>query len=637
MNASPRRTRSGRRRSRTVRIVVACALAALSLPLAAATLTVTFTNNGEPLTDAQHGRFYLYEPGEREKYVTWGPDGRTVRVSDGVYDLVVRYVNDGVERERTFESVSLSGDVVRTIDWQLALARLTVEVTTGGQPVAEHAGRVSLYRAGDRSRPLASWRPGASATVTHGRYDVEVVWRGPDELVRRWIEGLSVGGDLTERVEMGSAQARLTLTMLERGQPLAATDGTWRLYGVGDRETPVASAGSGESLSVPEGSYDIGLFYGADDGRGERWLVSETVRGDVERTVEVWANAASLTLDVVHAGAPAAAAWFSVHAVDDRERPIVEAAGGATVDLQPGVYDVRAFMNRGGVRAETWLSNVSVVGRERLEATLSFERASLRVRPPRRLRSDAAAARRVLLVVDSSEAMAAALGGVTRLEGVRETLKSALAIFIGTPVDVGLRTFGIVPREQSGCEESARLVALDGLDRPMLNRNLDLLRAEGPAALSFALKQAATDLPPDGDNTLLLITASSEQCGGDPCAAAARLVRERRAANVEVIDLSADALTRRRLECVGHVQSVDNAQDLRDAIRGVLRDVRRPSEGGVAVFRPGGGELVAVGALGERIELTSGTYDLLIRAGAESFEWPAFDVRGDVDVAADER
>ena len=50
-----------------------------ALPAAAATLEVTFTNQGRPLDDPKHGRFYVYPENNRDSYLDWGHAARTAQ------------------------------------------------------------------------------------------------------------------------------------------------------------------------------------------------------------------------------------------------------------------------------------------------------------------------------------------------------------------------------------------------------------------------------------------------------------------------------------------------------------------------------------------------------------------------------
>ena len=194
------------------------ALATLALAwggASAATLTVEVLRRGLPLDAAEQGRVYI-RPVEAQRgrdlpastYVAWGVAGAPIRVPDGTYDVIVKYVNDQVEHVEALEKLTLSGDVRRKVDFDAPIAHLTVNVQNGGEPVARFEGAYRLYRAGQRGRPVAAKRPGDTLTILPGTYDLEVVWRGPHGLERRWVTGYALREDQVETVDMrGDAEA----------------------------------------------------------------------------------------------------------------------------------------------------------------------------------------------------------------------------------------------------------------------------------------------------------------------------------------------------------------------------------------------------------------------------------------------
>jgi hypothetical protein len=93
----------------------------------------------------------------------------------------------------------------------------------------------------------------------------------------------------------------------------------------------------------------------------------------------------------------------------------------------------------------------------------------------------------------------------------------------------------------------------------------------------------------------------------------------------------------RSLDCAGDYRVVRSKLDLDAALRDILREVRRGGAGSVAVFSPGWSRLVTSGPLSERLVLGEGTYDVLVRAGDETWTWPGLEIRGSVDAVAGPR
>ena len=106
-------------------VVFFCWGATLPASAASATLTVLFTNNGEPLPDPAHGRVYVYEEGKRERYLAWADASRSIRIEEGVYDVVIRYANDTIVEERVLESFELSGQVTHEESFSIVPASVT--------------------------------------------------------------------------------------------------------------------------------------------------------------------------------------------------------------------------------------------------------------------------------------------------------------------------------------------------------------------------------------------------------------------------------------------------------------------------------------------------------------------------------
>jgi hypothetical protein len=551
------------------RIQVAAALlcvclAATSAFAANATLTFHFTVRGTALQDPLQARFYVYPPDDDETYLAWGHAARSVTVPQGVYNVVIKYANGAVTRQQVLAKLDLRGDVVRDVDFDVEIARLAITITSGGVAVPRFAGSFNLYRPGERGTPLLSLRPGETATAPPGRYDVEVLYRGPEGLESKWLEGYALEGERQEVVEVGRGPER----------PLEAKTSTDRL-----------------------------------------------------------------TVNVRNRGSREPSAWCGVYAAGDRARELYAGASGEAIAVQPGSYDIGCFLHRGGLSGETWLAGQVVSGSVELEADLDLVEASLRVREGKSGRGGGSSKTppNLLLVVDSSAAMAGQLDGRPRLEQLGETLEAAFESLVGTDTGVGLRVFGIAPLEQRQCEDSTLLVPAGRLDRRALTRSLDMLRPTGRSPIARSLELAPADLRSTGARYVLLITGGPESCGGDVCAAAARAVREGGLSRIYVVSLAGSSGPVRPLDCVGDHRIVRSKLELDAALRDILREVRRGGAGSVAVFSRGNSRLVTSGPLSERLVVAEGTYDVLVRVGDDTWTWPALEIRGSMDAVAGPR
>lgn len=573
------------RRMSRKRAVIAVAWLLLSLPAgpvlaASASLSVLFTNHGEPLDDPLSGRFYIYEEGKREHYLTWGSAARSARVEEGVYDIVIRYVNDTIVEERVLESFELRGDVVHEQALEVVPAHLTIEITAGGAPISVHSGSYDVHLAGSRGKPIAARRPGERLTLRPGRYDIEVRYRDPRGLQSTWLRNYLVVDEHLETVDIGVAAARLSVSMTYRGVPLSAGQGEWDAHRRGDPQA-LTGGESGDRVELPAGTYDLRAVHtGPDGARIERWVRDVQVEGNAAETIEL------------------------------------EQAGSA-----------------GAIRAEQWLRNRSIDGPTELEAGLSLSTATLTIRAPHRIRNPIERSG-VLIVLDSSLEMGAPMGSRSRIDLVRQMLLDTIDALDSDSIDVGLRVWGIAPQSQNNCRDSTLLMPLAPFDRRGTETALSLIRPSGFTPIAHSLLAAVDDLPTDGRSSVIVLTSGTDDCSGDPCDAAARLIKRGRADRIHVIGLDPPIHAETELSCVGTYHGASDRAQLRNSLREIFGEVAGADRGRVAVFLPGRNRWVASAELDQPIELLEGRYDLLVRAGDSTYHWNDFEVRGDTNATA---
>lgn len=120
----------------------------------------------------------------------------------------------------------------------------------------------------------------------------------------------------------------------------------------------------------------------------------------------------------------------------------------------------------------------------------------------------------VVLVLDASGSMAAALGGETRLDAARRVVLDTLSTFT-LDRTVGLVAYG--HRRKGDCSDIETLQPLAPVDPAAMRKSLAVLRARGKTPLSGALRHAAGLLPANG-GTVMLVSDGLETCHEDPCA-----------------------------------------------------------------------------------------------------------------------
>lgn len=173
----------------------------------------------------------------------------------------------------------------------------------------------------------------------------------------------------------------------------------------------------------------------------------------------------------------------------------------------------------------------------------------------------------VIVVLDASGSMAAALGKETRLDAARRILLDTLSLF---PADrqVGLVAYG--HRRKSDCRDIETLQNLGPVDIPGIRAALSSLRAKGKTPLSGALRHGA-QLLPQGGGTIMLVSDGLETCQEDPCAVAAALRKANAALVINVVGFGLAKGEMKGLACIaeqggGRAIETSNANNLKQAL-----------------------------------------------------------------------
>ena len=112
------------------------------------------------------------------------------------------------------------------------------------------------------------------------------------DTTERWLTDLRLSGEMAQQVEISAAAATVAVQVTRAGEP--APGGWCSAYKVDERGTSVASAPSGQSMSIAPGTYDIGCFLQLAGTRAERWLPGRSITGDEQIEVDVVLQRASL-------------------------------------------------------------------------------------------------------------------------------------------------------------------------------------------------------------------------------------------------------------------------------------------------------------------------------------------------------
>jgi hypothetical protein len=526
-------------------------------------------------------------------------------------------------------------------------AVLQLTMTTGGEPVGRYSGWFGVYRVGERGTEsyLAYAPAGGSVTVPAGTYDVGVNFSEGAAAEHRWLENLRFEGDVDRRVEVGLVLARVTVVVTNGGIPVGPHKAWWGLYAPGDREHAnyVAYAASGAPLTLPAGTYDLGVHFADGPARLVKWIPGVLFEGSVERTVEVGVPLADVVVFVTRRGKPLLSASCGVFPEGEERDPTAWATSARWMRVAEGTADVGCFFSEGGLSTAGWVKGVTLRGKVELSMALDVRPASLTVTAPREsvrraTPTSAATQPNLEIILDASGSMVAKVGAKTRMTVAKEVLRSVIKSLPASGVNVALRVYGTAAKSAKDCKDSKLLVPLGAIDKQALSTAIESVHASGYTPIAHSLEQAAADLPAGGANSLVLITDGLESCGGDPCAMAARLAAQGYTARSFVVGFGLHASHAKHLQCIGKYYPASSQAQLKKALGSILQASLKAVLGTVTVYPAGvRTSVVAKGALGDRLGFVAGTYDVVIESEGKQVVWSGLAIDTDLVVPLGEK
>ncbi len=202
--------------------------------------------------------------------------------------------------------------------------------------------------------------------------------------------------------------------------------------------------------------------------------------------------------------------------------------------------------------------------------------------------------RSVLLVLDASGSMKAALpDGTTRMDAAK-TAVGRLVATLDRRTRLGLRVYGDQsPTAMKDCKDSRILSAFDALEAngAGIVQQARAIRPQGYTPITYALTLAAQDVSGEEANAraVVLVSDGKETCQGDPCAAAKALADADAKLVVHTVGVGVDAVTRGQLQCIarmarGSYFNADSAAELTAALgKAAVEPVKTRELGGTAL------------------------------------------------------
>jgi Ca-activated chloride channel family protein len=186
---------------------------------------------------------------------------------------------------------------------------------------------------------------------------------------------------------------------------------------------------------------------------------------------------------------------------------------------------------------------------------------------------------RAVIVLDASGSMWGAVEGRAKIEVAREVMQKLVAK-LPENLDLGLMAYG--HRHEGDCNDIELLIPPGTVDRRVFLRKALSIVPKGKTPLTAAVEMAAQALSfTENPATVILVSDGLENCGGDPCALAAKLKQQGVAfrAHVVAFDLAAkDAETFRCLADItgGRFLPAQDAASLGDALQIAVKEAATP-------------------------------------------------------------
>lgn len=187
----------------------------------------------------------------------------------------------------------------------------------------------------------------------------------------------------------------------------------------------------------------------------------------------------------------------------------------------------------------------------------------------------------LLFILDSSNSMWGQIDGEAKIE----TAKVALGKLISdlpAATNIGLMAYG--HRSKSDCGD-IELVSPIGTPAADVEARLRGLQPTGKTPMAGSLQASAAafeELADGGNNSVVLISDGIESCGGDPCAAAGKLVSAGLGVKVHVVGFDIPERDRKQLECIaekggGEYFTADSTEGFDEAVTAAVEVAQAPT------------------------------------------------------------
>ena len=165
-------------------------------------------------------------------------------------------------------------------------------------------------------------------------------------------------------------------------------------------------------------------------------------------------------------------------------------------------------------------------------------------------------------ILDASNSMNGSLpSGELKIDAAKRVLCNLIDNILAEAKDanIGLRIYGAnfdpASTKETACKDSVLAAAIGPVKVSSIKNTIMVAKASGYTPIAYSLELAGKDFPagPENTNIIVLVSDGKETCGGDPAAAAKRLVEQGFGIKIYSIGFDVDAEARKQLEAVAEV------------------------------------------------------------------------------------
>lgn len=363
---------------RVIAALLCLAFVTAARPAAAgdAHVSYTITNGGVDTKGTEAtGQFHIHPAGHHDGgTVSWSGSSDPVDVPEGSYDVEITFTDGAAQKTVWLDNQNLTGTVSKTVEIGIPMAVASYIITNGGEDTkgTRATGQFHLHPAGRHDGPVISWAgSGDSVRVPAGNYDVEITFSDGAAEKTIWLDNQPITGTVSKSIEAGVEVATVTFTVTNDGVDTKGTNATgqYHIHPAGHHDGATISwAGSGDTVRVPAGHYDIEITF--SDGASQRtvWLDNQALTGTVTQTVEAGVATADVTYTITNNGEDTkgtqATGQFHLHPAGHHDGPTISWAGSSDhVRVPAGDYDVQITYSQGMVQKELWKDKETLSGK----------------------------------------------------------------------------------------------------------------------------------------------------------------------------------------------------------------------------------------------------------------------------------